>query len=647
MHKYKSFVFDILSGNVLREIAIFSTVIILLIFISTTHAATAPSPRCNFYVSTNTTSYSINSTACPSFKITFAPSIKNPRLYCTIGKLENGSINIPEGDSNASLYGCAFSNATFIIGPNSSVNVINPKSRNFTVQQHSNNSLLTVAYTLNIRVFEPDGYNTTKIFGNRVGAFGYILPSFNSKIKLNSTELQMVPSYSQTIRSIIKNLRSSAYFPGYGAYGENSSALYFNHSGNDIISNKTFLLPYETYTNTSILSYNPYIVDYSFFAYDQLIMFNINITKPATLTPIYIQPVYPTFNFKILPNNGKKNLTIKWIEVLPNNDTEWNFTSYIYRYNADYGFSLNPSEKPAANGSSFADVVSYPKYKNYTYLEGYKAYLINYTSQIGIGMNSSIIFTNGSIPNVGTFVQDSTTPSFSYGIGFCSSTYGSTKPFTKVVSSGSYSVSQNLYPLISESEPRTVYGAPCGIGVYVMGKNIDINCNTNNINSTVSGFYVNQSENVTIENCNLNGGGINVINSTNVTFYNTHLNGTGGNSTSGVTVDNSDYIYFYNVLASNYKNSHNITNSNNVEFSNQPQSSTTIAPSANPATVKNELHSGKTLQDAILIISIVIIAAAYVYAFARFQYKPPKRAAKNLTPQYRKKAGNAKKRTNH
>ena len=647
MHKYKSFVFDILSGNVLREIAIFSTVIILLIFISTTHAATAPSPRCNFYVSTNTTSYSINSTACPSFKITFAPSIKNPRLYCTIGKLENGSINIPEGDSNASLYGCAFSNATFIIGPNSSVNVINPKSRNFTVQQHSNNSLLTVAYTLNIRVFEPDGYNTTKIFGNRVGAFGYILPSFNSKIKLNSTELQMVPSYSQTIRSIIKNLRSSAYFPGYGAYGENSSALYFNHSGNDIISNKTFLLPYETYTNTSILSYNPYIVDYSFFAYDQLIMFNINITKPATLTPIYIQPVYPTFNFNILPNNGKKNLTIKWIEVLPNNDTGWNFTSYIYRYNADYGFSLNPSEKPAANGSSFADVVSYPKYKNYTYLEGYKAYLINYTSQIGIGMNSSIIFTNGSIPNVGTFVQDSTTPSFSYGIGFCSSTYGSTKPFTKVVSSGSYSVSQNLYPLISESEPRTVYGAPCGIGVYVMGKNIDINCNTNNINSTVSGFYVNQSENVTIENCNLNGGGINVINSTNVTFYNTHLNGTGGNSTSGVTVDNSDYIYFYNVLASNYKNSHNITNSNNVEFSNQPQSSTTIAPSANPATVKNELHSGKTLQDAILIISIVIIAAAYVYAFARFQYKPPKRAAKNLTPQYRKKAGNAKKRTNH
>lgn len=591
--------------------------------------------------------YSINSTACPSFNITFAANITNSKLYCSAGKLENGTVNVAEGDSNVSLYDCAFSNSTFKIGANSSVNVVNPANRNFTVHPLGINSILTIAYTFNIKVFEPDGYNTTKIFGNRVGAFSYILPSFNNKIKLNSTELQMVPSYNQTILRIIKSVRSSNYFPGYGVYGENSSALYFNPSGKDIISNKTFLLPYETYANTSILRYNPYIVDYSFFAYDQLVMFNINITKPTVLTPLYIQPVYPTFNFNILPDNGKKNLTIKWIEVLPNNDTAWNFTSYIYRYNADHGFSLNPNEKPPANGSSFVEEVSYPKYNNYTYLQGYKAYLINYTSQIGIGMNSSIIFTNGSIPNVGTFIQDSTTPSFSYGIGFCSNTYGSSKPFAKVVSSGSYSVSQNIYPLISESEPRTVYGAICGIGVYVEGKNIEINCNANQINSTLSGFYVNNSDNITIENCNLNGGGINIVNSTNVTFYNTRLNGLLGNITNGITVNNSNYISFYNTIVSGYKNSHIITNSNNVEFSNQPQSSTTIAPNTNSTTVKNELHSDKTLQDTILIMSIVIIAVAYVYAFARFQYKPSKKMAKNLPTQYRKKAWHAKKRVNH
>ena len=590
--------------------------------------------------------YSINSTACPSFNITFAANITNSKLYCSAGKLENGTVNVAEGDSNVSLYDCAFSNSTFKIGANSSVNVVNPANRNFTVHPLGINSILTIAYTFNIKVFEPGGYNTTKIFGNRVGAFSYILPSFNNKIKLNSTELQMVPSYNQTILRIIKSVRSSNYFPGYGVYGENSSALYFNPSGKDIISNKTFLLPYETYANTSILRYNPYIVDYSFFAYDQLVMFNINITKPTVLTPLYIQPVYPTFNFNILPDNGKKNLTIKWIEVLPNNDTAWNFTSYIYRYNADHGFSLNPNEKPPANGSSFVEEVSYPKYNNYTYLQGYKAYLITYTSQIGIGMNSSIIFTNGSIPNVGTFIQDSTTPSFSYGIGFCSNTYGSSKPFAKVVSSGSYSVSQNIYPLISESEPRTVYGAICGIGVYVKGKNIEINCNANQINSTLSGFYVNNSDNITIENCNLNGGGINIVNSTNVTFYNTRLNGSLGNITNGITVNNSNYLSFYNTIVSGYKNSHIITNSNNVEFSNQPQSSTTIAPNTNSTTVKNELHSDKTLQDTILIISIVIIAVAYVYAFARFQYKPSKKMAKNLPTQYRK-AGHAKKRVNH
>ena len=631
----------------MRLVAILSIGIILLLPFGTAYAAQTQSVSCNSSISSSGINYSINSTGCSSFNLAFATNIINSRLYCSTGELENGSINVSEGDSNISIYNCGFSNATFNIGANSSVNVINPANRNFTVHARNTNSKLTVAYTLDIRVFEPSGYNTTRIFGNRVGAFSYILPSFNNKIKLNSTELQMVPSYNKTILDIIKSVRSSNNFPGYGVYGENSSALYFDPSGKDIIANKTFLLPYETYTNTSVLSYDPYMVDYSFFAYDQLVMFNINITKPTTLTPVYIQPVYPTFNFKILPDNGKKNLTIRWLEVLPSNDTVWNFTSYIYRYNADHGFSLNPTQKPPANGSSFVEAVSYPRYNNYTYLQGYKSYFINYTSPIGIGMNSSIIFTNGSIPNLGTFIQDSTTPSFSYGIGFCSNTYGSSKPFAKVVSSGSYSVSQNIYPLISDSEPRTVSGAICGIGAYIEGKNIDVNCKANQINSTLSGFYVNNSDNVTIENCNLNGGGINVVNSTNVTFYNTRLNGSIGNVTNGITVNNSDYVYFYNVIVSNYKNSHAITNSNNVEFSNQPQSSTTIVPSTNSTTVKNELHSDKTLQDTILIISIVIVAAAYVYAFARFQYKPSKRTAKKPRLPDRKKVGHAKKRVNH
>ncbi|MEM3841261.1 MAG: hypothetical protein QXN59_01020 [Candidatus Micrarchaeaceae archaeon] len=626
----------------MKEIAVFALVFAILTAIPFSIAANNSNTSCSVIPKPNSAVLITNKSVCHSLSINYVANLSNSRVYCSPDNLLIKYVNLSGFNINDSIYGCNFSNSYIYIGNSSKLNLVNPENRSFKLIFYGNSSEITVAYTLNLKVFEPPKYNSVSIFGNRVGAFGYILPSFNNSIKLNSSELQYVPSYSNTIKTIMAGIRSLPYYPGYGVYGENSSAIYSNSNiseGSPIIANKSFILPYETYLLNRTIMYDPYLIDYSFFAYDQLLMFTLNITNPANLTPLYVQPIYPQFNFHIIPNNNKKKLTINWIIVVPSSDKSWNFTSWIYRYNADNGFSLNPTENLQSNDSSFVKILSYPS-NGYAIVDGNQAYPINYSSIMGLGLNSSIIYTSGTIPKMGTFIEDSTTSSFSYGIGFCSTVYGGSNPISKVTSSGIYSVASEISPLESDSVPITLNGAQCGIAVYVEGKNISINCNGNVINSTIYGFEINASNNITIDNCKLFGAGLRIYNSTNVTILDTALDGKGFDGKYGISIIQSSNISFYNVSTSNYLKPYYVANnSNNVEFFGIPNSNAPYAAS-NSIAVQQYLDKNQLLQDVIFAISLALIIIAYVYAFFKFQYKPGaknnRKSRKNILKRKRK-----------
>jgi hypothetical protein len=261
--------------------------------------------------------------------------------------------------------------------------------------------------------------------------------------------------------------------------------------------------------------------------------------------PVYIQPIYPKFNFYILPDNNTNNFTIKWLVAVPPQDHGWNFSTYIYRYRYNE-FTVNPT-LGIGNHSSFVDMLNYPSNNYQKDINGTEFYFLNYTSRLGLGLNSSIVTAPGTIPGIGSFIQDSTTPSFSLGLGFCSSYYNESMPSGDLVVnySGTYNMVNRLEPIDQPAIPGLVSNASCGTGITVKGMNITINCGGGTISDTAYGAVVLDSKNVTLENCNIYGNGIRISNSSgivmkNMKFYNDNY------SEFAFSIDNSSGVEAYN-----------------------------------------------------------------------------------------------------
>ncbi|MEM3247600.1 MAG: right-handed parallel beta-helix repeat-containing protein, partial [Candidatus Micrarchaeaceae archaeon] len=472
-------------------------------------------------------------------------------------------------------------------------------------------------------VFEPFGSNSTVPFGSRIAAFGYIIPLFNGTISINNTQLQMVPSFSNYIINLIGRLNKTMQF---GVYGQNQSAIYENIKRRDygnIFGSKVFMLPSYTLTSSGRVNYNPYAIEYSFLGYDQLVMYFLNITKNTDLVPVYIEPIYPRFNYNYVPDNGNRNMTIRWLIAVPPQDMNWNFSAYIYRYSTSIGFVMNPLNNSLMNGTSLVRLLSFPSENYSEYINGTYMYYLNYTSRIGIGINSSIIMVPGYIPKEGHFIQDSTTPSFSYGLAFCSTILNQTQPSNPINTSGTYRMVKRLLPLFP-SAPVLVPGAQCYIGAYITGKNIAINCGNGTIEDTHYGFVIQRSNNVTISNCNIYGNGIEILNSTETNIYNTTVYPTQDSSSNGVAVISSSQITFNGLtVMPDFSVPYSQSNSSSINFYDSSINSTpktTIISQATPP----KASFPRVSQRAILYGASIVVVLLYIYLFFKLQYKPAK-----------------------
>ncbi|MGC8669995.1 MAG: right-handed parallel beta-helix repeat-containing protein [Candidatus Micrarchaeia archaeon] len=603
---------------------------LLLIGASSAQSYTSNITTCNATIDAANSTYSINHIACTSINITFAHGVSNSQLICNDTLLGPSSKVIFGGANNEDyLFNCSFSGAKIIIGNNSSADLVSPIGTDFNPILNGRNASLTVGYFLNISVFEPFGSNSVEMFGNRIGAFSYIIPLFNNTIKINNTQLQMVPSFDPFILNLINRLNKTLPF---GVYGQNQSAIYENftqRSYGNIFGYKKFMLPSYTLTENGIVNYNPYAVEYSFLGFDQLVMYSLNITKNTNLMPVYIEPIYPKFNYYIIPDNGQKNMTIRWLVAVPPQDSNWNFSSYLYRYTTTVGFIMNPLNNSIADNTSLVKLMSFPSENYSMYENGTRIFYLNYTSKIGIGLNSSIMLLPGHIPGVGSFIQDSTTPSFSYGLGFCSTAFNQTRATSIIKERGTYNMVANLFPLASYAP--VLIDSPCYIGAYIKGSNITINCNNRNVSSLYYGFIINGASNVTLHGCRIFGNGIEISNSTNVNVYNTTIVPTSMSSTNGVNVYNSSNVLFYGLkISSGFSDPYSILNSSyisivksNLNYSSGvttlPTSIITSNQTAQPQPQVQHLN-----QRLLLYASSAVILLVYIYLFFKLQYKPEK-----------------------
>ncbi len=579
---------------------------------------------CNVTISLSNRTYILNQKACASFNIIFALHASDNKLVCDNVSFGKGTtIKFAGLNTEDYLFNCSFNRSRILLGNESFADLISPKYTNFTAV-YSNNSSITVGYLLNISVFEPFGSNSTSLFGNRIAAFGYIIPLFNNSIHINNTELQMQPSFSSGIVNLISRLNKTMQF---GVYNQNQTAIYFNFTrkryGN-IFGSKVFMVPAYSLTRNGMVNYNPYAIEYSFISYDQLVMYFLNITRNTNLTPVYIAPVYPKFNYYILPDNGKRNMTIKWLVAVPPQDANWNFSAYIYRYSTALGFVMNPLNTSIANGTYVEKLLSFPSSNaNGSYANGTYVYYLSYRQKTGIGLNSSIILMPGRIPGEGKFIQDSTTPSFSYGLGFCSTQFNSTRISSIIDVSGTYTMVSQLFP-VSQTAPVLVH-APCYIGAYITGKNITINCNNGTINALYYGFVISNATNVSLYGCRIFGNGIKISNSTHVSITNTEIIPTNASSANGLSIYNSSHVYFADLkIFSGFSSPYTSVNSVNVSFYNsnisfKNETTTTIVPAPGIE------HKAGVSQTLILYFASAVLAVVYIYLFFRLQYKSAKR----------------------
>ncbi len=626
--------------------AIYGVVLMLAFFSGTATAAHAPVSTlsgCNISISTSGTNYSISPAACKAYNITYSSGIANASLYCNNVMLSNASnIFLLGNNHNDRIYNCSFNKPTIELGSHASLDIMGSNSPSFNPVFSGMYSNITVGYFLTVNVYEPKGFNTSKTWGDQLTHYSYILPTMNNTVPINNTQLQMATSFSPHILGIIQQLKKRVPF---GIYNETNSTIYLsqnpiNTSYGTIYGSKTYALPSYTINATSTTYYSPYNVEYSFFAYDQLIMFRVNMTSNINITPLYIQPIYPHFNFRYVPNAADGMFTIRWLLSIPPQDMNWSFNYHIYRYNSMQGFSVNPFNTSIGSHASFVDLLTFPPAGFTPRPNQPKTYIFNYTSKLGLGLNSSITIANGTADGGRvSYIQDSTTPSFSQGIGYCSSIFNETNPRNIVNQSGYYTmVNGALRPLGGPALP-ILYTAPCAVGTYIRGDNITIACNSSVINDTGMGVEIYDSKNINLFYCKIKGNGIYIQNSTNVTISNTRIMPGLVNDT-GIYVNSSNNVKFVSMRVYNgFTVPFNEIGSNAIAFYNlSSTSASTISYIQNLTTVygsfvlSNQLVSSSSstqpapsisfTQRDYLYAGALAILAIYIYLFFKIQYKP-------------------------
>gem|GEM_PF-6267717 len=617
------------------------------------HIASAAYPtvsnNCNISIASSNTNYSVASLpGCQSVNITFASGISNSNLMCDGTYLSSASsIMLLGSNNNDRIYNCTFSNPTIRLGNHSSLDIIGSDNPKFSPVFSGAGSNITVGYFLTVNVYEPKGYNSTVFWGNHLTHYSYILPTLNNTVNVNNTQLQMATSFSQDVLNTIQYLKKKVPF---GVYNETNSTIYLETpratSYGTIYGSKTYALPSYTMNATSTIYYSPYNVEYSFFAYDQLIMYKINMTSNLNITPLYIQPIYPPFNFKYVPDYAGGPFTIKWLLAIPPQDFNWTFNYYIYRYNSMQGFTTNPFNTSIGSYSSFVNLLDFSPSNYLQPANQSKMYLLNYTSKLSIGINSSITIAKGTADNGKvSYIQDSTTPSFSLGVGYCSSIFNGTSPLEVISRSGSYTmVSGALRPLGGPALP-VLFTAPCAVGTYIHGDNITIMCNDSLINDTGIGIEVQNSKNVNIFNCDIKGNGIRIYNSSNIDVSNTKMMPGLVNAT-GIYVESSHNITFDNMgVYAGYAVPFNEIGSKNVVFYNLSSTNMSTllyienktivngafvlnsASATLTTTTPSQQQPFRFTQRDYLYIGALLILVVYIYLFFRVQYKPSKRHA--------------------
>ncbi len=593
------------------------TVIAIACFVIMVGISSASAPnsgQCAYYVNSSNTNYYAANQSCMISSLNFHYGVSDSKFYCPARRFSPGGEIIFVGNNyNDSIYGCGFSGNPVVLGRNSNINLISPTNTNFSTTFRGSNSSLTVGYWLRINLLEPHGYDSIPSFGNRTAAFSWIYPTFNGTVSAGSSQMQMGEFYNATFGGTFSRIRSSLRF---GAYNGVATEIYRNITEfpyGRSVGTKTFLLPSYTIYGNRTVNYNPYAVDYSFLEYDQLDEFRLNMTRDTNITPLYIQPIHPIFNFNILPYNETGNVTISYLLAVPPQDYNWSGEAYIYRY-APPEFVLNPLYGVGPH-SNFAHMLSLPSNavpagdQNGTLM-----YYMNLSQSLPLGINSSIVMAVGSIPGVGTYIQDSTTPSFSMGLGYCSTTFNNTvvQLPIKVNVSGKYGMVDRLYPLEAAAIPDTAY-APCGIGALINGRNITLDCHGGVINDTGYGIIVNGSNGVVIRNCVIRGNGIMVSNSSNVTVLNTTLS-SNGTSQFAVWLHNSTNIRFSNTsLIGSFRSVFVNSSSSDVSVSDLIVCGFPQALSGCNAVRQFPTYT-QSAYDGIEVVAVLAIAAACAYA---------------------------------
>ncbi|MGC8537631.1 MAG: right-handed parallel beta-helix repeat-containing protein [Candidatus Micrarchaeia archaeon] len=653
--------------------AIYRVALMLIILSGTTtavHTPTSINSGCNLSINASGTNYNLSGGSCKAYNITYLSGVANTNLYCNDVELSNASnILLTRGNYNDRIYTCSFNNPTIRLGASSSLDIIGSNSPSFKPIFSGANSNITVGYFLTVNVYEPKGFNSTKEWGDRLTHYSYILPTINNTMPINNTQLQMATSFSPYILGIIQQLKKRVPF---GIYNETNSTIYLSQnpiytSYGTIYGSKTYTLPSYTINATSTTYYSPYNVEYSFFAYDQLIMFKVNMTSNINITPLYIQPIYPPFNFRYIPNAPGGKFTIKWLLSIPPQDMNWSFNYHIYRYNSMQGFSINPFNTSIGPYASFVDLLTFPPAGYTPEPSQSKTYIFNYTSKLGLGLNSSITIANGTADGGKvSYIQDSTTPSFSQGIGYCSSIFNETQPSNIVNQSGYYTmVSGALRPLGGPALP-ILYTAPCAIGTYIRGDNITIICNGSLINDTSMGVEIYNSKNINMLYCKIKGNGIYIQNSTNVTISNTRIMPGLANST-GIYVDSSNNIKFVNIGVYNgFTVPFDEINSNSIAFYNLSSTNTSTinyiqnlttvygsfvlsnqsVPSSSGPAAQPTSSTSFTQRDYLYLGALAILAV-YIYLFFKVQYKPSKEGRGRKSKRRTKSVGAAVHRSKH
>ncbi|MHB1830304.1 MAG: right-handed parallel beta-helix repeat-containing protein [Candidatus Micrarchaeaceae archaeon] len=528
--------------------------------------------QCGGIMNVSNASYTYPSLSCHgAAKFVFAGNTHNISLSCSGNQIIARStlIVVENNTESDGIYNCTLFGPSVKIGSKSSLYIMGQSVLNFTPEFTGTGSNIIVGHYLRINVFAPFGYNSTSDFGHRVAGFSYIFPLMNYTFNYSNTELQMQEFFGNNFTGRFSALKSKIPF---GAYGINASQIFENVSNakyGKIEGWKTFPLPQYMISRNGTVNYNPYEIDYSFLAFDQLVTFRLNITGNLNLTPMYIQPIYPTFNWNIVPDNGGRSITIKYLFAVPPQDLNWNFTAYLYRYDPTE-FVVNPVAQGVGSHSALYRAFKFPDNSYSENSNGTLIFHINYTTPIAIGLNSSIMTAQGTILGLGSFVQDSTTPSFSFGLGYCAMPYNTSGypiNYITVSKSGEYTMTGELLPLAASALPQLVNEA-CSTGIVISGNDIVINCDNGTINDTGQGIIIENSSNISLNYCRIHGNGIEINNSTGISFYNLSITPSSEAASSGIAINDAQGVNFYNLSIGNgYTNPFSVFSSSGTPFS--------------------------------------------------------------------------------